>query len=334
MINFRDIIGQEHIVNHFVNAIDTQKISHAYILNGEAGTGKKTLARIFTAAVQCEGEDIGNKPCGECHSCRQCLTDNHPDIKWITHDKPNTISVDDVREQLNGDIIIRPYSSRYKIYIIDEAQKLNIAAQNAILKTIEEPPKYAIILLLTNNAAAFLPTIISRCVLLNIRAVGEKQIVKYLMEKEIIPDYTAKIAAAFSGGNLGKAISLGTSEHFNQLRDNVIQVVSHIKDMETAELLGTVKMVEAYKLEIDDYINVMIMWYRDVLLYKAAQDANSLLFKEAFSEIKRQAAKCSFHGLQEILEVLDMAKVRIKANVNFDLTIQLMFLTINERMKG
>ena len=332
MISFKDIIGQGHIINHFVNAMKYNKVSHAYIINGEDGTGKKTLAKAFAATMQCESD--GDKPCGKCQSCKQCMTDNQPDIKWITHEKPNTISVDDVRKQLNSDILIKPYSSRFKIYIIDEAEKLNTAAQNAILKTIEEPPEYAVILLLTNNAASFLPTIMSRCVMLNMRPVPEEAIIQYLIKKEQLPDYTARVSAKFSGGNLGRAIQLGTSEHFNALKENVLQIVKHVNDMELSELVGAVKVIEEYKLETDDYINTMIMWYRDVLLYKTTMDLNGIIFKEEMNEIRRQAAKCTFNGLQEILQALDKAKVRLKANVNFDLVMELMFLTINERMKS
>ena len=109
--------------------------------------------------------EILAEPCLECHSCKQALGNNQPDIIYLTHEKPNTISVADIREQINHDIEIKPYSSKYKVYIVDEAEKMNQQAQNALLKTIEEPPAYAVILLLTTNADAFLQTIRSRCVM-------------------------------------------------------------------------------------------------------------------------------------------------------------------------
>ncbi len=327
-MNYSDIIGQNHILDHFRNAIDYGKVSHAYILNGEKGTGKKSMARLFAQALECESPD---KPCGLCHACKQCESDNHPDIKWITHEKPNTISVADVREQLNGDIMIKPYSGAYKVYIIDEAEKLNVAAQNAILKTIEEPPAYAVILLLTNNAATFLPTIMSRCVMLNVRPLGKEVIADYLMRKQGIPDYNAKLAAEFADGNLGKAINLAASDHFNDLKDNVLSVVVHAKDMELSELVAAVKEVDNYKLEIEDYLNVMRMWYRDVLLYKATRNIDELIFKDKVSDIIKIAEKSSFNGIQEVLEAIDKCRVRLNANVNFDLAVELMFLTINER---
>lgn len=331
MNTMNQILGQEHIVSHFRNAVASGKVSHAYILNGEDGCGKRLLAETFAAALLCTG--TGDKPCGQCHSCKQAATANHPDIRYITHEKPNTISVDEVREQLNNDIAIRPYESQYKVYIIDEAEKLNAASQNAILKTIEEPPAYAVILLLTNNAASFLPTIMSRCVLLNVKPVPEQTIKNYLMDKLQIPDYQAALAARFADGNVGKAINYSTSTTFAQLKDSVLRVAKQSRQMEMSEVLSAVKEVSSFKEDIYDYMNLMAMWYRDVLLYKATKDVDRLIFKEELEEISRQAASVSFSGLQDIIEAMDKVKTRIRANVNFELTIELLFMTIKEKMR-
>ena len=192
------------IGEHLQNAIGMDKVSHAYIINGPDKSGKMMLAEAFAMALQCEKH--GKEACMECHSCRQALGHNQPDIIYVNHDKPNTISVDDIRTQVNNDIDVKPYSSEHKIYIIDEAEKMNQQAQNALLKTIEEPPAYAVIMLLTTNADTFLPTILSRCVTLNIKVVPDEKIKKFLMEKYQIPDYQADVCVAFAQGNVGKAI--------------------------------------------------------------------------------------------------------------------------------
>ena len=142
MAGFADIIGHEQIISHLKNAIAADKISHAYILNGPDKAGKKMLAEAFAMTLQCEAH--GDEPCMECHSCKQAVSHNQPDIIYVTHEKPNTLSVEDIRTQLVNDIEVKPYSSKYKVYIIDEAEKMNPQAQNAMLKTIEEPPAYAV----------------------------------------------------------------------------------------------------------------------------------------------------------------------------------------------
>src|SRR5574344_97935 len=182
MAGFNDILGNEHIVEHFKKTISNDKVSHAYIINGEKGMGKKTLARAFAMTLLCEGKE--DKPCLKCHSCIQALTDNNPDIITIQPDKPNTLSIDQIRTSLVGDIGLKPYSYSHKVYIIENAQMMNIQAQNAMLKTIEEPPEYAVILLLTTNIDTFLPTVLSRCVTFNMQPLKKEVIRKHLMEKE------------------------------------------------------------------------------------------------------------------------------------------------------
>lgn len=127
MAEFKDILGHEGIIAHLQNAVSMDKISHSYIMSGEDGLGKNMLADAFAKTLQCE--EGGITPCGKCRSCIQAESGNQPDIIHVTHEKPNSIGVDDVREQLVDDIVIKPYSSKYKIYIIDEAEKLTVQAQ-------------------------------------------------------------------------------------------------------------------------------------------------------------------------------------------------------------
>ena len=196
MAVFSDILGNEQIIEHLQNAIRMGKVSHAYILNAPESSGKRMIAEAFAATLQCE--EKGTEPCGECHSCKQAASHNHPDIIYVQHEKPNTIGVDDIRVQINQDIAAKPYSSPYKIYIVDEAEKMNVQAQNALLKTIEEPPAYGVILLLTTNADAFLPTILSRCIRLDLKPVADDKLKDFLMKKCGVVDYQADICVDFS----------------------------------------------------------------------------------------------------------------------------------------
>ncbi|MCM1561773.1 MAG: AAA family ATPase [Butyrivibrio sp.] len=327
MAGFKEILGHEQIIEHLQNAIALEKVSHAYIFNGPEASGKMMLADAFAMSLQCEEDE---RPCLNCRSCKQAMDRNQPDIIYVTHEKPNTISVDDIRKQVNNDIDIKPYSSRYKVYIIDEAEKMNQQAQNALLKTIEEPPAYAVILLLTTNADSFLPTILSRCIRLDLRAVREAEIKKYLMREYQIPDYQADVCAAFSQGNVGKAIQLASSEEFGSLKADVLQLMKRVNDIDLYEMGAAVKQIAAYKLSVNDYFDLMMIWFRDVLYMKATNDVNGLIFKDEVYDIKKQAAKRSYQGIETILKALETAKVRITANVNFDLVIELLLLTIKE----
>lgn len=328
MAGFSDIIGHNQIVEHLRNAIRMEKISHAYILNGESNAGKMMLAEAFATALQCETEGV--EPCMNCRSCHQAAEHNQPDIIYVTHEKPNVISVDDIRHQLNNDIVIKPYSSKYKIYIVDEAEKMNTQAQNALLKTIEEPPAYGVILLLTTNADSFLPTILSRCITLNLKSVNEDLIKDYLMKKYQIPDYQADVCAAFAQGNVGKAIQLASSGEFNELKASALSLVKKLDDMDLYELNECIKQINDFKPKIGEYFDLLTLWFRDVLYMKATNDVNNLIFKDEVYDIKKQAAKRSYSGIENILQALEQAKVRLNANVNFDLVIELLLLNIKE----
>lgn len=328
MGSFKDVVGHKDILKYISSAVENNRVSHAYILNGERGSGKKMLANLFAMTLLCETGD--NEPCGKCHSCKQAESGNHPDIIRVTHEKPNSISVDDIRTQVNNTVDIKPYQGPYKVYIIPQAGMMTPQAQNAILKTIEEPPSYAVFLLLTENAETLLPTINSRCVMLKLRNIKDTLIKKYLMENLEIPDYKADMCTAFAQGNMGRAIMLANSDHFNEIREEAVQLLKHINEMELNEIVAAVKNISVYKLEITDYLDIIMIWYRDVLLYKATKEIDKVVFKDQLQSIKEQARKSSYEGIELILESLEKAKARLKANVNFDLVMELLFLTIKE----
>ena len=328
MGSFKDVVGHKDIINYIRNAVSNDKVSHAYILNGERGSGKKLLANLFAMSLLCE--EGGPDPCNQCHSCKQAESGNHPDIIRVTHEKPNSISVDDIRTQVNHTVDIKPYQGPYKVYIIPQADLMTVQAQNALLKTIEEPPEYAVFLLLTENAEMLLPTINSRCVMLKLRNIKDTLIKKYLMEKLQIPDYKAYMCAAFAQGNMGRAIMLANSEHFNEIREEAVQLLKYIHEMELSEIVTAVKNITVYKLEITDYLDIIMIWYRDVLLYKATKEIDKVVFKDQIPFIKEQAKKSSYEGIELILKSIENAKARLKANVNFDLVMELLFLTIKE----
>ena len=328
MGSFKDVVGHKDILKYISSAVENNRVSHAYILNGERGSGKKMLANLFAMTLLCETGD--NEPCGKCHSCKQAESGNHPDIIRVTHEKPNSISVDDIRTQVNNTVDIKPAQGPYKVYMIPQADMMTPQAQNAILKTIEEPPSYAVFLLLTENAETLLPTINSRCVMLKLRNIKDTLIKKYLMENLEIPDYKADMCTAFAQGNMGRAIMLANSDHFNEIREEAVQLLKHINEMELNEIVAAVKNISVYKLEITDYLDIIMIWYRDVLLYKATKEIDKVVFKDQLQSIKEQARKSSYEGIELILESLEKAKARLKANVNFDLVMELLFLTIKE----
>lgn len=326
MFSFSEIVGHEQIKEHMQAAIRDKKPFHAYLFQGEEGVGKEALARTFAAGLQCQSESA-DKPCKECVSCRQMESGNQPDVIWVTREKAS-LGVDEIREQLCNTMDIKPFSSPYKIYLVPEAEKMTEAAQNALLKTIEEPPEYGIVILMTSNISALLPTIQSRCLTMEFRPLSTAVVESYVKEHCQVPDYQARASAAFAQGNLGKAMRYAKSEDFIERKDHIISLLRHVEQMDLSEMLAVIKDLGTRKDEVRDYIDLMVLWYRDVLLFKATKDINQLLLQDEASYISREASHRSYEKIEEILQAFEKAKVRLRANVNFDITMELMLLTL------
>ena len=326
MFSFSEIVGHEQIKEHMQAAIRDKKPFHAYLFQGEEGVGKEALARTFAAGLQCQSESA-DKPCKECVSCRQMESGNQPDVIWVTREKAS-LGVDEIREQLCNTMDIKPFSSPYKIYLVPEAEKMTEAAQNALLKTIEEPPEYGIVILMTSNISALLPTIQSRCLTMEFRPLSTAVVESYVKEHCQVPDYQARASAAFAQGNLGKAMRYAKSEDFIERKDHIISLLRHVEQMDLSEMLAVIKDLGTRKDEVRDYIDLMVLWYRDVLLFKATKDINQLLFQDEASYISREASHRIYEKIEEILQAFEKAKVRLRANVNFDITMELMLLTL------
>lgn len=326
MFSFSEIVGHEQIKEHMQAAIRDKKPFHAYLFQGEEGVGKEALARTFAAGLQCQSESA-DKPCKECVSCRQMESGNQPDVIWVTREKAS-LGVDEIREQLCNTMDIKPFSSPYKIYLVPEAEKMTEAAQNALLKTIEETPEYGIVILMTSNISALLPTIQSRCLTMEFRPLSTAVVESFVKEHCQVPDYQARASAAFAQGNLGKAMRYAKSEDFIERKDHIISLLRHVEQMDLSEMLAVIKDLGTRKDEVRDYIDLMVLWYRDVLLFKATKDINQLLFQDEASYISREASHRSYEKIEEILQAFEKAKVRLRANVNFDITMELMLLTL------
>ncbi|MBR5047010.1 MAG: AAA family ATPase, partial [Eubacterium sp.] len=296
------------------------------IFEGEKGCGKKMLAAAFSKILQCQAES--GRPCGKCSSCIQMDHRNHPDVIWVTHEKANVISVGEIRNQVVNTIDISPYKGPYKIYIIDEAEKMNTQAQNAILKTIEEPMDYAVIFLLTNSRGAFLPTILSRCITMSVKPVPDYEIRRYLMEHGKMDEGMADFYAGFAMGNLGRALRMAGSPEFNQMREQVFRVLKSMHEWEIFELDDLVKQSKGFKDQFMDYLDMIRMWFRDILVWKTTKDREKIEFSHAFPVIQTQEPKLSLEAIGQIFDRINRTEQQIRANVNYEPSLDLLFIFI------
>ena len=304
MFDFQDVVGQEAVKEHFRTAVSSDRVSHAYMLIGEAGLGKNALADAFSKMLLCERDPL--HPCGVCHACKQVAAGTHPDVIHVTHEKPNTIGVDEIRDQLSAEVAIRPFSGKRRVFIVPDADKMSVQAQNATLKTIEEPPSYAVILLLCSREDALLETIRSRCVKLRLRPVPDR---------ELLP---------------GKAREMALSEAFRERCTADLKLLTELPGGGTEQLLAGIARVREDHPDPGTFLDFVRMYCRDLLVLKKRGRREDLIFPEWDKELTRAAVQTTLHGIGRILEETERTEERFRANVNPELAIELLLLAVRQ----
>ncbi len=328
MYIFEEIVGNEQMIHQIQKSILKKHISHAYIIHGEAGSGKKLLANTIAKTLQCQKQQA--TPCNVCSSCLTFDSKNHPDIFYIKAEKnKNSISVEDIRQQLIKNMEIKQYKYPFKIFIIDKADTMTISAQNALLKTLEEPPYYGILFLLANNVDRFLPTILSRCVVIKLKPVATNKIEQYLIEHHFAEKENSSVFAEYAQGSIGKAIEIASSETFYEMREDIIQKLLSLNRKNLSETLLMAKELETYK-QSQQFLDLIYLWYRDLLIYIKCQDIKYVIQKDQQKNIIAQSKKENETSIIKKTEAIWQAKQQLSVNSNFQLTMEVMLMKLKE----
>lgn len=294
------------------------KLSHAYIIEGDAASGKEKMADYAAAALLCErnrlpdrsvpgpGTDPGSRPegtfvlepCGICPSCVKAFSGNHPDIIHVHHEKDTVLSVNEIREQVVADIDIKPYYGPYKIYVIRDAQLMNENAQNALLKTIEEPAEYGLILLLTDNADGFLQTIRSRCICLRMGTISRAEAAGLLLDED---------------------------------GSQVMEAVRGAAGLNAIKINQTAKTFEG--MDRQQVMMILQILFRDILVYKSTQQTGRLYFSDRTDMIRKLAEGLSYEGVNRLLLSVDEGRARLKASVKAEAVYENLLLLIRREFR-
>ncbi len=309
---FEKIRGQRFAKKYLSNSIKSNMISHAYMFEGPSGVGKNTMAREL-AATLLEMENLFNSP----------------DYIEITPDG-NSIKIAQIRK-LQSDILVKPYKS-YKIYVIDEAQKMTVEAQNALLKTLEEPPKYAIIILITNNKESLLDTIKSRCEIIKFTPIPLVEVADYLTQTGVDKN-RASLLANFSRGSMQKAIELSESEDFHIMRDEVQKYVETFLTGSMLDIMDIQSSIEKYKDNITNVLDLLVNYFRDIMMVKENVDSSMIINLDRLVFIKNMSRKITYSQLSKIIDIIEETKTKLRSNCNFNISIQVMTLNIYEVIK-
>ena len=309
---FEKIRGQRFAKKYLSNSIKSNMISHAYMFEGPSGVGKNTMAREL-AAILLEMENLFNSP-------------DYIEIK----PDGNSIKIAQIRK-LQSDILVKPYKS-YKIYVIDEAQKMTVEAQNALLKTLEEPPKYAIIILITNNKESLLDTIKSRCEIIKFTPIPLVEVADYLTQTGVDKN-RASLLANFSRGSMQKAIELSESEDFHIMRDEVQKYVETFLTGSMLDIMDIQNSIEKYKDNITNVLDLLVNYFRDIMMVKENVDSSMIINLDRLVFIKNMSTKITYSQLSKIIDIIEETKNKLRSNCNFNISIQVMTLNIYEVIK-
>lgn len=328
MYTFEEIRGNTPLVEQLRRSAASGRSSHAYLFLGGAGAGKRLIANTFAKALQCEGE---KRPCDSCKSCHAFNHGNHPDVIYFQPLKNGkTYTIEDVREQLLETVDLKPFQYEKKIYIIEKADTLNIQSQNALLKTLEEPPAQVVFLLLAERAEAFLPTILSRVVVMKIRPLSAETIADYLMQAGHLAE-ESHILSAYAQGRIGQALELVEDEGFREMRQDILGKLEALPSMSEGDAYLLAKDFEVYKNDLR-FLDIMELWYRDLLTAKSLREEGYLIQRDKKDAIFR-AAKEPAALLAKKAAAVRTARMRLAQNANFRLTMEVMLMDLKETGK-
>lgn len=322
-MDYTNIIGHNRAIQALKSSIVNKTVSHSYLFQGEEGLGKKMVAYVFAKTLLCkEGKD---QPCNTCVSCMKFDSENHPDFFLIEPDK-GLVKKAQI-EDLVRNVGILPFESNRKIFIIDDSHKMNLEGKNTLLKTLEEPPSYVTIILITSSPNNLLPTILSRCQSVKFYPVQSSKIEDYLVRLYSKSIEEATFVSNFTKGSVGKSISLSTSDKFFQMRDELVKILDSLIKGDKTRAFSSMYFFNENRDNIEEIIDIILYWFRDLLIYKEIGDSHLIINKDKLEYLSSQTFM-DYNSINGIIVKVEETKDNIRKNVNYQLSIETMLLSI------
>jgi DNA polymerase-3 subunit delta' len=333
-MSFSSIIGQEQAIHIIKKALFANRVSHAYLFAGPEGVGKKLTALILAKALNCleKSEDA----CDACKSCQKIDKGNHPDVGILEADG-HFIKIDQIRK-LQKQVGYKPFEGRKKITIINDAEKLNLEAANALLKTLEEPPLDTVFILVTSNPNALLQTIISRCQSIRFGSLGAVRVEQFLVERRGIIPVNARVLASLSEGRLGKALNIDIDK-VRILREQCMELMnlmtpnrekSYGPSPNPRDLFRKIEESIRDRDYTEELLDFLLTFYRDLLILSERGNPNSLTNQDMIVPLEKYGAQLSSRQILKICQNIYQTKANVRRNANLQLALEEMVLKIME----
>jgi DNA polymerase-3 subunit delta' len=318
------IVGHAWAVKLLRQAAETGTVSHAYLFTGLPGVGKTTLARALASALLCQGEAA---PCGDCRGCRLVASGNHPDLHVVESEQPGaSLKIDQVRD-LQRQLSLTPLEGRWRVAVLRRFEEATASAANALLKTLEEPASYVVLVVLARDAETLLPTIVSRCQQVSLRPVPAAQVEQALVERWGAEPEQAELLAHLSGGRLGWAVRTLEDGTGLQRRAQRLDELGELLRAPTTERFRYANRLARDPVAVQETLDLWLGWWRDVLLLAAEADA-PLTNVDRKSALHDHARRFGVKRSTAMVEALRGAANHLKRNANPRLTLEVLMLDL------
>jgi DNA polymerase-3 subunit delta' len=319
------VIGHKWAVDLLKRALASGRVAHAYLLTGPPQIGKRSLALNFAQALNCLDQE---KPCGQCLACSKIAHGNHPDVQ-IIEGEGGTLKIDQMRT-LRHKAVLSPLEGRWKVYIIRQMEQATAEAANCLLKTLEEPPSNVILMLTASEAEALLPTIVSRCQVLNLRPLATETVQRSLQERWGVEVERAQLLARLSGGRLGWAVTASQNDAILVRREKHLDEMMELLSQGRVERLEYAQQLSRNPEAMPELLHLWLGWWRDLLLATSGSSVG-ITNVDREDTLRIQAQRYSLGQVRDFVEALRAAAWRLERNANTRLTLEVLMLSLPTR---
>jgi DNA polymerase III subunit delta' len=322
-MSFKDICGQEKPIAFLKNAMERGRVSHAYLFFGLSGVGKRTTAEIFARALNCREAPLD--ACGRCVSCLKMARENHPDI-LILKPEGQFIRIQEIRA-LQNQMRFKPFEGGKRVFILVDAERMNSAAANALLKTLEEPAPSNILILVSSRPHQLPLTILSRCQPLRFSPLSREQIASCLTERLKMERETASVLAASAGGSIGKALKLHKDTYL-KAREDILRKIAAFRKEDPIGALSLVDVLGKERGALLEGLDILRTWYRDILVYRETGETDKLFHRDCLEALKVCAERMAVPDILQNMKTVSRACNAIERNANKQLTLETMLFRL------
>lgn len=319
------VYGHDWAVEHLRRGLRHGRVRHAYLITGPESVGKEALARAFMMALNCTAPDAESRPCGECRSCRLVSSGNHPDVVYAGHDEnTGALKIEEVRNVCQK-LALKPFESSYRIALFRDFDKARGPAQDALLKTLEEPPPQALLILLAPSVESLLPTIVSRSQVLNLRPVAQETVYEVLVQYKGVPHEQAELLAGLSSGRTGWALQAVDDPALLDQRETGLTLLEQLIGMTRARRFEIAEDLGKDKLALYPLLELWQSWWRDVVLLATGSPV-PIANRDRRARLDQVARELTPEEAIHALEATRTARDQLALNLNLRLALEVLFL--------